>query len=124
MQSDLSGPVQTSSFGQKRYFRTFIDKFIKWVKVYAISRKSDAFKAFHDYITKHERLTNKKHKYFRTDNGIEFNEISKYCKENGINHQKTAPYAHEQAGLGERINLILLDKIRSLLFTAKLNLKF
>ena len=75
-------------------------------------------------MTKYGRLTNKKLKYVRITNRPEVNEISKYCKENGINYQKTALYAHEQAGLGERINLILLDKIRSLLFTAKLNLKF
>ncbi len=38
--------------------------------------------------------------------------------------EKTASYAHKQAGAAKRINLTLLNKIRALLFTAKFPIKF
>ena len=46
------------------------------------------------------------------------------CIENGIEHQKIDIYAHEQAASEKRINLTLLNKIRVMLFLAKLNKRF
>ena len=61
---------------------------------------------------------------FRTDNGTEYFDITKVCIQNGIEHQKIDVYAHEQAAGGERINLTLLNKIRAMLFLAKLDKRF
>jgi len=63
-------------------------------------------------------------KTLRTDNETEFFEIHALCSKKRIKSEKTAPYAHEQADAAERINLTLLNKIRALLFTAKLSIKF
>ena len=67
---------------------------------------------------------NTKLKYFKSDNDTEYNQITEYCKTKDIVHQKTASYAHEQAEASERINLTLLNKIRTMLFTANLQNKF
>jgi len=75
-------------------------------------------------LIKEERSSSKKLKTLRTNNGTEFFEIHDFCSTKGIKSEKTAPYAHEQAGAAERINLTLLNKIRALLFTAKLSIKF
>ncbi|GJV60667.1 zinc finger, CCHC-type containing protein [Tanacetum coccineum] len=47
----------------------------------------------------------------RTDRGGEFtsNEFTKYCKENGIARQLTAPYSPQQNGVVERRNRIVLS---------------
>ena len=79
---------------------------------------------FCKYYTREERQFGRKLKIFRTDNGTEYFDITKVCIENGIEHQKTGIYAHEQAAGAERINLTLLNKIRAMLFLVKLNKKF
>ena len=86
--------------------------------------KNDALQAFQTFYAREQNLSDKRIKFLRTDNGTEYFAISNFCKEKGISHQTTAPYAKEQAGAGERINLTLLNKIRAMLFTAKLNKKF
>ena len=116
VQSDIFGPVQTPSFSNKRYFITFLDKATKDLEAMALNKRSEAFDKFQAYITKHERQSDKKLINYRTDNALEFQPIEQYCKKHGINHQKTGSYAHEQAGTAERINLVLLDKTRALLF--------
>ena len=124
VRSDLFGPVQVLSFGKKRYFITFLDEAYKWLEVELLSQKSDAKMAFCKYYKQEERQSGRKLKIFRTDNGTEFFDITKVCIENGIHHQKTGVYAHEQAAGGERINLTLLNKIRAMLFLAKLDKRF
>ena len=124
VQSDLFGPTQVNSFSNKRYFITFLDKATKWLVAKPLNAKSDTCNVFKEWIKREERSTGTKLKNFKTDNGREYNEVTVYYLDNGIIHSKTAPYAYEQAGGAERINLILLDKIRFLLFTAKLSNEF
>ncbi len=124
VQSDLFKPTQVTSYSNKRYFITFLDKFSKWLEVESLSFKNDAFKAFERYLIKEERNSSKKLKTLRTDNRTELLKIHDLCSKKGIKSEKTAPYAHKQAGAAERINLTLLNKIRALLFIAKLSIKF
>ena len=124
VRSDLFGPVNNPSFGNKKYFITFLDDYTKFLVVELLNTKDQATKAWQNFVLREQRFSGKKIKIYRTDNGTEFFEISKICKENGIIHENTAPYAHEQAGGAERINLTLLNKVRAMLFTAKLDKRF
>ena len=124
VRSDLFEPVQVLSFDKKRYFITFLDEAYKWLEVELLSQKSNAKMAFCKYYKQEKRQSERKLKIFRTDNGTEYFDITKVCIENGIQHQKTDIYAHEQAADGERINLTLLNKIRAMLFLAKLDKRF
>ncbi|XP_076923970.1 uncharacterized protein LOC143586277 [Bidens hawaiensis] len=56
-------------------------------------------------------------KLFRTDRGGEFTskDFSKFCKENGIVRQLTAPYSPQQNGMVERRNRTILYATRSML---------
>ena len=58
-----------------------------------------------------------------TDNGKEYinNEFAIYIRKYGIIHRNTPIYTKEPNGLIERINLILLNKLRSLLIYSKVN---
>nr|GEV65853.1 ribonuclease H-like domain, reverse transcriptase, RNA-dependent DNA polymerase [Tanacetum cinerariifolium] len=62
----------------------------------------------------------------RTDRGCEFtsNEFTKYCKENGIARQLTAPYSPQQNRVVERRNRTVLSTMRSMMKAIKLPLTF
>ncbi|GKE29692.1 zinc finger, CCHC-type containing protein [Tanacetum coccineum] len=62
----------------------------------------------------------------RTDRRGEFtsNEFTKYCKENGIARQLTAPYSPQQNGVVERRNRTVLSTTRSMMKAMKLPLNF
>nr|GEY05397.1 ribonuclease H-like domain, reverse transcriptase, RNA-dependent DNA polymerase [Tanacetum cinerariifolium] len=62
----------------------------------------------------------------RTDRGGEFtsNEFTKYCKENGIARQLTAPYSPQQNGVVKRRNRTVLSTTRSIMKAMKLPLTF
>ena len=72
MQFDLLNPVQISSYSNKRYFITFINKYSKWLEIKALTNKNDAFNAFQTYILKEEKLMNIQSKNFRNDNDSEY----------------------------------------------------
>ena len=58
------------------------------------------------------------------NNDIKFLNIKETCIKNDIIHKNIALYAHEQIESVERTNLTLLNKIRVILFTTKLNKRF
>ncbi|GJY21037.1 zinc finger, CCHC-type containing protein [Tanacetum coccineum] len=62
----------------------------------------------------------------RTDRGGEFtsNEFTKYCKENGVARQLTAPYSPQQNGVVEKRNRTVLSTTRSMMKAMKLPLTF
>jgi len=140
--SDVNGPLDIPSLGGSRYFVTFIDDFSRWTSLYTMKAKSETFecfKRFHVYAEKHTgarigsvnviRRTSKtaeELKALRTDNGGEYisNQFKSYLQEHGIQHQLTVAYTPQQNGVAERMNRTLLDCVRSLLHTAKIDKKF
>ncbi|GJY62668.1 retrovirus-related pol polyprotein from transposon TNT 1-94 [Tanacetum coccineum] len=64
-----------------------------------------------------ERQTGKKLKCIRTDNGGEYiGPFDAYCREHGIQHQKTPPKTPQLNGLAERMNRTLVERVRCLAF--------
>ena len=57
-------------------------------------------------------------KFLKTNRGGEFNsfEFAKFCEDNGIRRHLTAPYSHQQNGVGERKNWTIVSMMRALLF--------
>nr|GEX64553.1 ribonuclease H-like domain, reverse transcriptase, RNA-dependent DNA polymerase [Tanacetum cinerariifolium] len=68
--------------------------------VYFLKSKDEAFETFKEFKLKVENEVRKKLKSFRTDRGGEFTsrEFTRYCKENDILRQLTAPYSPQQNG--------------------------
>ncbi|GJS04087.1 putative RNA-directed DNA polymerase [Tanacetum coccineum] len=63
-----------------------------------------------------ERQTGKKLKCIRSDNGGEYiGPFDAYCREHGIQHQKTPPKTPQLNGLAERMNITLVERVRCLL---------
>ena len=89
--------------GGKRYFITFIDDYFIFTFVYLIRAKDDAFQKFKQYKSVVENKKDRRIKILHSNRGREYfpNEFESYYEEQGLIHQKSAPYTPQQNGLAE-----------------------
>ncbi|KAJ9562187.1 LOW QUALITY PROTEIN: hypothetical protein OSB04_007347 [Centaurea solstitialis] len=108
---------ETISFGGKRYFITFCDDFSRFLYVYLLHSKDEAFKAFKLYKAEVENQKEKRIKILRSDRGGEYfsNEFDTFCEENGIKHERTSPFTPQQNGLAECKNRTLVEMVNCML---------
>lgn len=124
--SDLMGQMEVASFGRAKFVLTFIDDFSRKTFVYFLKTKDETFELFQQFKELVEKQTGNKIKRIRTDNGGEYISASfeKYCKKNGITHEKTTPYTPEQNGIAERMNRTLFERAKCLLFDNNMDKRF
>jgi transposase InsO family protein len=81
----------------------FTDDSSRWVWVYYLQRKSDAFEAFKEWLEMVERETGRKLRVWHVDNGGEFitAEWMAFLKARGIQLKASAPRTPEQNGVAE-----------------------
>lgn len=113
--SDLMGPVDIPSWGNKKYMLSIIDDASRYVFVRFLKKKSDALSEFKKWKIEVEKQTEKNLKRIRTDNGLEFcsKNWTEFCESSGIRHETTMTYTPQQNGIAERCNRTLLDLVRS-----------
>lgn len=90
--SDVCGPISCPSLGGNLYFVTFIDEHSGYIRVEYIRRKSEVagkFCLFHAWL---ERKFNCVLKRLRSDGGGEYQALSSYLSENGIEWKMSPPY--------------------------------
>ncbi|KAG8503607.1 hypothetical protein CXB51_001802 [Gossypium anomalum] len=92
--SDLWGPSRVPSRGGANYMLTFIDDFFKKFWAFFLKQKSDVFSAF------------------------------KLCKSEGIMRHLTVRHTLQQNGVAERMNRMIMEKVRSMLSNANLPKSF
>jgi len=109
--SDVCGPLEVPSLGGNKYFINFIDEFSRKLWLYLITAKSEAFDMFQKFKILVEKQSGKSIKVLRFDGGGEYTSkvFEKFCEDNGIVHEVTAPYTPQHNGLAERRNRSLLD---------------
>lgn len=119
--TDLMGPID-ASLGGAIYILTFIDDYSRKVFVRFLKSKGEVSKNFIDFAIWIQKQTGKQIKAVRSDRGKEYlnAEFNSFCKKQGIQHQTTVGYAPEQNGVAERMNRTILEKLKCLLFDAKL----
>lgn len=124
--SDVCGPMATTSMGGARYYITFIDDYSRKTFVYVMKNKNEAVKCFENFKALVENQLNRRIKTLRTDNGLEYcNESMKtICERDGVMHQKSCAYVHEQNGVAERMNRIIMDRVRCMLIDSGLEKTF
>jgi len=115
--SDICGPINPTSNGNKRYFITFIDDYSRKTWVYFLQDKSEAFIIFKSFKARVEKEFGKYIQTFRTDRGGEFNShnFASFCELHGIRRQLTAAYTPQQNGVAERKNQTIMNMVRSML---------
>nr|GEV86710.1 ribonuclease H-like domain, reverse transcriptase, RNA-dependent DNA polymerase [Tanacetum cinerariifolium] len=103
---DLCGPILPPTPSGKRYIFMLVDDYSRYMWEYFLNSKDQAFGVFKEFKTRAEKEHGTKIKTFRIDRGGEFtsNEFHKYCRENEIIRQLTAPYLPQQNGVVERKN--------------------
>ena len=124
--TDLCGPMPVISYDGYRYFIAFICSATKWLEIRLLTSKAGALKAFRDVKSLVENQSGDSIKIVRSDWGREFenHEFTEYLATNGIAHEHSAPYSHEQNGQSERLNRTILDKARCLLFQAQMSKEY
>ena len=63
-------------------------------------------------------------KYSVSNREYNSHEFAQFCKDRGISHEFTCPYTPEQNGVSERLNCTLIETARSMIYHAKVPLKF
>ncbi|GKC16783.1 retrovirus-related pol polyprotein from transposon TNT 1-94 [Tanacetum coccineum] len=103
--------------GGKRYFITFCDDSSRFLYVYLLRSKDEAFDSFKIYKAEVENQLRKKIKILQSDRGGEYftREFDTLCEENGIKHERTSPYTPQQNGLAERKNQTLIEMVNCML---------
>nr|GEY67718.1 retrovirus-related Pol polyprotein from transposon TNT 1-94 [Tanacetum cinerariifolium] len=88
----------------------------------AIKFKHEAFGKFKEWNQLAENQTGRTVKKLRTDNGLEFcnREFEQLCIESGIDRHLIVVGTPQQNGVAERMNRILMDKVRCLLIQSGL----
>ncbi|KAJ0540969.1 putative RNA-directed DNA polymerase [Helianthus annuus] len=114
---DLCGPITPPTHAGKKYIFLLVDDCTRYMWAYLLTSKDQAFETFKEFKEKVEKEAQTKLKMLRTDRGGEFTsaEFNKYCKNNGIARQLTAPYSPQQNGVVERRNRTMLSTTRSML---------
>ncbi|KAH7460370.1 Retrovirus-related Pol polyprotein from transposon TNT 1-94 [Phytophthora ramorum] len=115
--SDVCGPMQTPTFGGKRYFVTFIDDKSHFCVVYLLRNKSEVAAKFAEFVAFAETQTGKRVKTLRSDNGGEYTSgaMAKFCADHGIVQKFTPPYTPQLNGVAERMNRTLVECARCML---------
>uniref|UniRef100_H3HA27 Integrase catalytic domain-containing protein n=1 Tax=Phytophthora ramorum TaxID=164328 RepID=H3HA27_PHYRM len=115
--SDVCGPMQTPTFGGKRYFVTFIDDKSHFCAVYLLRNKSEVTAKFAEFVAFAETQTGKRVQTLRSDNGGEYTSgaIAKFCADRGIVQKFTPPYTPQLNGVAERMNRTLVECGRCML---------
>ncbi|GJZ61549.1 zinc finger, CCHC-type containing protein [Tanacetum coccineum] len=114
---DLCGPITPPTPSGKKYIFLLVDDYSRYMWVYFLTTKDQAFDTFKEYKKSTENELRTTLKMLRTDRGGEFtsNEFTQYCKENGIARQLTAPYSPQQNGVVERRNRTIMSTTRCMM---------
>lgn len=120
--SDIGG-LLVPTYDKYKYYITFLDRRTRFLTISLLYIKDEALAAFEEYKRRAKNNPNNKRiRELFTDNGGEY--INKRFRvslnQYGITHYTAPPYTKEPNRLIERINLILLNKVRAMLIQANL----
>ncbi|KAM0065667.1 putative RNA-directed DNA polymerase [Helianthus debilis subsp. tardiflorus] len=124
--SDVFGPVKQKSIKGMRYMITFSDDYSRYVWVYFMQEKSEAFSKFKEFKAEAERETKMSVGCLRSDNGGEYTskEFNEYLKECRIKRQLTCSHTPQQNGVSERLNRTLTELTGSMIHDKNLPGRF
>jgi hypothetical protein len=111
---DVSGPTDTETYNNKRYFLTCIADNTHFYKVYLLKHKSEVADYLKKYINEAESHFNIRASSIRCDNGGEYktNALTQWCHKKGIVLEYTVPYSSQLNGTSERLNRSIMEKAR------------
>ena len=113
---DLWGKYAIPSINGNNYYILFVDDAERFSTTEFLKQKSEATEKVKEYIT-YLKTHGKMPRAIRIDRGKEFvnDELQKWCKQNGLEIQMTAPYSPSQNGVAERMNRTLVELARAMM---------
>ena len=119
---DICGPLPPS-FNGYRYFILFIDCYSRYISLYLIKSRDEAYLHFSTFRSLVENFSGQRITILRVDNAPELirGKLEEICKSSGITYEKTVPDTPNQNSVAERCNLTLASMARAMLFDAKLS---
>ncbi|KAK9053340.1 hypothetical protein SSX86_029973 [Deinandra increscens subsp. villosa] len=114
---DLCGPMTPATKTGIRYFMLLVDEHSRYMWVYFLKNKNEAFEVFKSFKSEIEGKLGSKIKSLRSDRGGEFTsqEFNEFCSLNGIYRLLTTPYSPQQNVIVERRNRSIMNMTRCLL---------
>lgn len=112
--------------GGYTHFVTFIDDYSRYIVIYLLRRKGDAFTAFKEYAERVHNITNRHITTIRSDGGGEFfsADMKLFCRERGIFQEKSTRDTPQHNGRAERPNRTIVEGASAMLFDSQLPLQF
>ncbi|RKK17238.1 hypothetical protein BFJ67_g17769, partial [Fusarium oxysporum f. sp. cepae] len=122
---DIAGPFSDEGIDGHRYWACFIDDFTKMTWVFPIRQKSEFGNCFRKLLEQAETPT-RRCRYLRLDRAGEnqADTITLYCENKIIEMIFSATEQHEQNGVAEVANRVLLEKLTTTLIHSGLEKKF
>ena len=122
---DIMGPYAPSA-GQNRYAFVVTDDYSRFVHVFLLKHRSDAFKTYKRWHTKMATQFNRNLAFIRCDGAKEFNskEFNDFLDKCGTTRELSFPESHQQNGVAEAKNQKLQYKLRTLLSDSGLDSSF
>lgn len=118
---DLCGPITSAT--ETKYILTITNDYSRFTWVYFLSRKSDTFESFQNFVTMTEKefASPLSCVRLRTDRGGEYlSEIfNLFLATKGIQRQLTVAGTPHQNGVAERKNRTLLETARNIFLSAR-----
>jgi hypothetical protein len=121
---DIGGPIKPTSNRGFRYYITFLDAATGYLEVTLLKDRSNTSIAIESFINRAENQSSYTLKRIHCDNEFKTKELESLALKKGFDITTSAPYTPEQKGAGERINRTLFNKVRALLITSNLALKY
>jgi transposase InsO family protein len=114
---DLFDPIAYISIGGSKYCLVIVDDYSCFTWVFFLQEKSQTQETLKGFLTWAQNEFKLRIKKIRSDNGTEFknSQIEGFLEEEGIKHEFSSPYTHQQNGVVERKNRTLLDMARTIL---------
>lgn len=124
--ADLCGPLQCETLSGSKYMLVFKDEYSHYRHVYFVKSKDEVPDRVISHFKMIMRQLGASVKILRTDNGTEFvnKNVKKYLENEGIVHQTTIPGTPQQNGCVEREMQTIMDAVRSMLHSSKLEKRF
>ncbi|MGV7959369.1 integrase catalytic domain-containing protein, partial [Mycobacterium kansasii] len=120
---DLIGPIRTESRGGKKYILVIVDDFTRFTWVTFLRDKSETLDEVRKVLKRIQLEKCSQISKIRSYHGSEFENSSfeKFCSDQGILHEFSAPKTPQQNRIVERKNRVLQEMANVMLNSMKLS---
>ena len=124
--SNICDSINLITFFKKIYFAIFVNQIIKWLKIRFLHIKNDVIQIIKNFIIFEKKQSSQFIKKFHADNVKKFiiNILKNYYVQKNINSIYLTSYIPHQNDVTEKINQILINKIKIMLTQSKLPRKY